>query len=68
MKVRVSRSRGATANGERVEGTTGKTRACSAMATRSASKAVKVEVVEETETTVVQPVRVRKMRAKTKTG
>lgn len=63
VKVRVSRSRGA-ASGERVEGTTGKTKTGSGRATRSANKAVKVEVVEET---VVEPVRMR-TRAKSRTG
>jgi hypothetical protein len=63
VKVRVSRSRGA-AGGERVEGTTAKTRTGSGRATRSASKAVKVEVVEEA---LVEPVRM-KTRAKSKTG
>ena len=62
VKVRVSRSRGA-AGGERVEGTTtGKTK--TGRATRSASKAVKVEVVEEA---VVEPARMR-TRAKSRTG
>ena len=63
VKVRVSRSRGA-ASGERVEGTTGKMKTGSGRATRSASKAVKIEVVEEA---VVEPVRMR-TRAKTRTG
>ena len=64
VKVRVSRSRGAT-GGERVEGTTtGKTKIGSGRATRSANKAVKVEVVEEA---VVEPVRMR-TRAKSRTG
>ena len=54
MKVRISRSRGAA--GIR-----------SGTATRSASKAVKVEVVEE-EAAIVEPVRVRRTRAKTRTG
>ena len=62
-KVRVSRSRGA-AGGDRVEGTTGKTKTGSGRATRSASKAVKVEVVEEA---IIEPVRMR-TRAKSKTG
>ena len=64
VKVRVSRSRGATAGGEE---TTGKTRTGSGTTTRSASKAVKVEVFEEA-AVVVEPVRVRRTRAKTKTG
>ena len=64
VKVRVSRSRGTAAGGERVEGTTGKTRTGSGRATRSASKAVKVEVVEEAS---VEPVRMR-TRAKSRTG
>ena len=63
VKVRVSRSRG-TAGGERVEGTAGKMKTGSGRATRSASKAVKVEVVEEA---VVEPARMR-TRAKTRTG
>ena len=63
VKVRVSRSRGAAAAaaGDRTEGTIAKMRTGS---TRSASKAVKVEVVEEA---VVEPVRVR-TRARMKTG
>ena len=63
VKVRVSRSRG-TAGEERVEGTTGKMKTGSGRATRSAIKAVKVEVFEKT---VVEPVRMR-TRAKTRTG
>ena len=64
VKVRVSRSRGA-AGGERVEGTTtGKAKTGSGRATRSASKAVKVEVVEET---VPEPARM-KTRAKSRSG
>jgi hypothetical protein len=65
VKVRVSRSRGTAAGGERVEGTAGKTRTGSGRATRSASKAVKVEVVEEA---VVEPVRIMRTRAKSRTG
>ena len=61
VKVRVSRTRGA-AGGEGT--TTGKTKTGSGRATRSASKAVKVEVVEET---IVEPVRMR-TRAKSRTG
>ena len=63
VKVRVSRSRGA-AGGERVEGTTGKMKTGSGRATRSASKAVKVEVDEEA---IMEPVRMR-TRAKSRTG
>lgn len=64
VKVRVSRRRGATAGGE---GSTVKMKTGLGTATRSASKAVKVEVVEE-EAAMVEPVRVRRTRAKTKTG
>ena len=64
VKVRVSRSRG-TAGGERVEGTTGKTKTGSGRATRSTSKAVKHEVIEEA--AVVEPARMR-TRAKSRTG
>ena len=66
LKVRVSRSRGAT-GGERVEGTTtGKTKTGSGRATRSASKAVRVEVVEET---VPEPVRMRtRAKSRSRTG
>ena len=67
VKVRVSRSRGvaATTGGERVEGTTGKVRTGLATATRSASKAIKVE---EVEAAAVEPVRATRMRTRTKTG
>ena len=64
VKVRVSRTRGA-AGGERVDGTAGKTRTGSGRATRSASKAVKVEVVDEA---IVEPVRNMRTRAKSRTG
>ena len=65
VKVRVSRSRAVT-GGERVEGTTGKTKTGSGRATRSASKVVKVEVVEDA-VVPVEPARMR-TRAKTRTG
>jgi hypothetical protein len=64
VKLRVSRSRG----GATAEGTTRKAKiGFGTAATRSASKAVKVEIVEE-DAVVVEPVRVRRTRAKTKTG
>ena len=46
VKVRVSRSQGV-AGGERVEGATGVMKTGFGRATRSASKAAKVEIVEE---------------------
>ena len=46
VKVRVSRGRGAD-GGEQVEGTPGEMRTESGRTTKSASKAAKVEVVEE---------------------